>query len=338
MITSTWDEGVAGLVVSWLPGVQNGLGIAIALYNEGYEASGRLPFTFPRCSTAECTKADELASVALGDKIANDAVRVFTDKALIGYRWYHAHERAVSYPFGFGLFAYGSAEVVYSTASARVDMSGVTVTAHLSHSGPRAGRDVPQLYLSFPSSVPGDAASRPEWVLKGFEKVLVRPGAIATASFHMTIRDLSWWDDSPGQSRWVCATGSFRACVGANAVDAISKKGACTAFTVMCPAGTTAAARPALAAKEPNQIAIRRVLRKFVSARSLVARARAPHTILIWIAAALACAFVVLVAALAARRSLRTSAAAATGRSSASSSAHSRLPLWAGEAEEASAD
>ena len=39
MITSTWDSGVSSIVVSWLPGVQNGRGIAMALYNDVYEAT-----------------------------------------------------------------------------------------------------------------------------------------------------------------------------------------------------------------------------------------------------------------------------------------------------------
>merc|ERR1711972_76601 len=113
--------------------------------------------------------------------------------------------------------------------------SGVSVTCELQHTGPRAGHDVPQLYLSFPSSVPGDANSKPEWVLKGFSKQLVRPNETATASFHLTERDLSYWDDAPGRSLWVCARGEFRVCVGANARDAIDpRKGSCTSFLSPC--------------------------------------------------------------------------------------------------------
>jgi len=108
MITNTWDKDVAAMMVSWLPGQQNGRGIAMALYNEGYEASGRLPFTWPLCRTEECTEADERASVALGDQIENNGYYEFKEKALIGYRWYHANSVEVNYPFGFGLFAYGS--------------------------------------------------------------------------------------------------------------------------------------------------------------------------------------------------------------------------------------
>jgi hypothetical protein len=306
----------------------------MALYNEGYEASGRLPFTFPKCSTAECSKDDELASVALGDQIAKDgeeSIRVFTDKALIGYRWYHAHDKPVSYPFGFGLFAYGSAEVRYTSASARVDLSGAHVSVQLSHSGPRAGRDVPQLYLKFPE-VPGDAASRPEWVLKGFQKVLVRPGALATATFDIAVRDLSWWNDAPGQSRWVCPSGTFTACVAANAQEAMSGKGACTSFNAMCPVGPGP-----IAHGEADHLSFVRRVFTFPFARRRVlsvvglfdsagihasASVLQPAVVL-----SVACAFfMAAVAAVALRRRAR--------RSSESNSVHVRLPLWAGETEE----
>merc|ERR1711972_830737 len=113
--------------------------------------------------------------------------------------------------------------------------SGVSVTCELQHGGPRAGHDVPQLYLSFPSSIPGDANSKPEWVLKGFSKKLVRPNEAVTASFDLTERDLSYWDDAPGRSLWVCAQGEFRVCVGANARDAVDPlKGSCTSFLSPC--------------------------------------------------------------------------------------------------------
>merc|ERR1719382_1288654 len=109
----------------------------MALYGESHEATGRLPFTFPKCTTAACSKADELDSVQFGNEIANKQDRVYSEKALIGYRWYHAKGLTVSYPFGFGLFAYGSAEITYSKTMAEVHSSGVEVSSELRHSGPR---------------------------------------------------------------------------------------------------------------------------------------------------------------------------------------------------------
>eukprot|EP00928_Gymnodinium_smaydae_P014372 TRINITY_DN1524_c0_g1_i2.p1 TRINITY_DN1524_c0_g1~~TRINITY_DN1524_c0_g1_i2.p1 ORF type:complete len:892 (-),score=131.80 TRINITY_DN1524_c0_g1_i2:200-2824(-) len=230
MITSTWDSGVAAIVVSWLPGVENGNGIAMALYNHTFSASGRLPHTFPKCRTEACGLNDERASVALGDKIADGSYVVHSEKALIGYRWYHAKQVQVSYPFGFGLFAYGRGSVVYS--SAKVDAKELKVTCSLKASV--SGHEVAQLYLSMPASIPGDAASKPEWVLKGFQKVLLHPSESKEISFSLTERDLSYWDDRSGMSKWVRAAGTFRVCVGPNARDAISKEvGACASFSSM---------------------------------------------------------------------------------------------------------
>jgi len=243
MITSTWEEGVAAILVTWLPGQQNGKGIAMTLYGEKYgaaSASGRLPFTFPKCISKACPMKDELASVALGDRVEDDSVRVFSEKALVGYRWYHAKQMEVSYPFGFGLFAYGTAQVEYSGAVAFPETEGDSVSVSLgvtmSHDGPIEGYEVPQLYLSMPSSVPGSPESKPQWVLKGFQKVLLKPNAPLEVSFELTQRDLSYWDDSPGRSEWVMATGLFEACIGANFRDAIEPgRGSCIEFTIAAP-------------------------------------------------------------------------------------------------------
>jgi len=235
MITSTWDSGVSGLLVSWLPGVVNGDGIARALLNDTYEASGRLPVTFPKCSTEACSLQDERASVALGDEIDSKAYYHHNEKALIGYRWYQRQQREVSYPFGFGLFAYGKSAIEYSRARHRSDSEGGRVHCHLKNTGAFSGRDVPQLYLKLPSSVPGDANSKPDWVLKGFQKVAVPAAAGVDVEFQLTRRDLSYWDDAPGMSKWVCAAGEFIACIGANARDAVLEgQGSCVTFTSPC--------------------------------------------------------------------------------------------------------
>jgi hypothetical protein len=238
MITSTWDSDVSGLLVSWLPGVVNGDGIARALCNETYEASGRLPVTFPKCSTEACTLQDERASVALGDEIASKSYYHHKEKALIGYRWYHAKGLEVSYPFGYGLFAYGKSAVKYSGAwTQAAPESGVSLLVTLQNTGAFSGRDVPQLYLKFPSSIPGDANSKPEWVLKGFQKIRLSAGATVEVAFNLSIRDMSYWDDALGMSKWVCASGHFTACVGANARDAVEpEQGSCVAFESPCMA------------------------------------------------------------------------------------------------------
>ena len=238
MLTAGWDDAVAAILVSWLPGVENGNGIARALFNEGYEASGRLPFTFPKCRTSACSKDDEAASVALGSWLGGDRLYLnFTDKALIGYRHYHARGEQVAFPFGFGLFAYGAAEVAYSAARATTAVGGrtATVTANLANGGGVAGAEVAQMYLGFPPGTPGDAAANPEWRLAGFRKLSLQPGSAQVVTFDLSEQQLSYWDDAPGRSEWACARGTFKVCVGANARDAIDvAKGACTTFELSC--------------------------------------------------------------------------------------------------------
>ena len=69
-------------------------------------------------------------------RIESKEYLTFSERALIGYRWYHAFGREVSYPFGFGLFAYGSAEVLYSGARARSSEDGIAVQCELQQPGP----------------------------------------------------------------------------------------------------------------------------------------------------------------------------------------------------------
>ena len=87
--------------------------------------------------------------------------------------------------------------------------------------------------------IPGPPEARPEWQLKGFRKVAaLAPGAPQRASFVLGPRELSYWDDAPGASQWICAKGTFRACIGPNAIDAVAQGadagGACTTFESPC--------------------------------------------------------------------------------------------------------
>lgn len=73
-------------------------------------------------------------------------------------------------------------------------------------------------------------------MLKGFTKVLVEPKKSVQVMFNLSSRDVSYWDDSKGKSKWVCASGKFTACVGANARDAVlDPKGPnCVEFEPSC--------------------------------------------------------------------------------------------------------
>jgi beta-glucosidase len=132
----------------------------------------------------------------------------YSERLLVGYRWYLAHPAVVpAFAFGFGL-SYSS--FGYSALVVRADRGAAT--AVVTNTGRRAGAEVAQLYLAFPA-----AAGEPVLQLRGFEKVFLAPGAAAAVAFPLGPRALSVWD--PASHRWAEVRGEFGAAVGASVAD-----------------------------------------------------------------------------------------------------------------------
>jgi beta-glucosidase len=66
----------------------------------------------------------------------------------------------------------------------------VVVSVKVKNTGSVGAKAVPQLYLSYPDS----DVDFPVRVLRGFEKVFIKPGETKTVEFEVTRRDLSYWD------------------------------------------------------------------------------------------------------------------------------------------------
>ncbi|PGG98423.1 hypothetical protein AJ79_08862 [Helicocarpus griseus UAMH5409] len=103
----------------------------------------------------------------------------------------------------------------------------VTVRATLTNTGARVGKDVVQLYVSFPDNVidkplrgdgtpvdgNGEPVEFPVRVLRGFKKVEVQPGQAVDVNLSLTRKDLSYWSAVKGN--WVMPVeGRFRVWVG----------------------------------------------------------------------------------------------------------------------------
>lgn len=63
------------------------------------------------------------------------------------------------------------------------------VSISVTNTGPVFGKEVVQLYLTFPVS-----ANSPVRQLRGFEKLSLQPGETKVAEFVVTKRDVSYWD------------------------------------------------------------------------------------------------------------------------------------------------
>ena len=98
----------------------------------------------------------------------------------------------------------------------------LNVTFTLENTGARTGKEVPQLYLSFPSNVVDDSTGEkiefPVRVLRQFDKVELGKGEKRVVTMGLTRKDLSYW--SLGRQNWVMpAQGSFTITVGRSSKD-----------------------------------------------------------------------------------------------------------------------
>ncbi|KAJ0118582.1 glycosyl hydrolase family 3-4 [Diaporthe amygdali] len=172
-------DGVKAVVWAGLGSQESGNALVDILYGST-SPSGKLPYTIAKSAT------DYGTTVAAGDDS-------FPEGLYIDYRHFDQANIVPRYEFGFGLLA--------------------TVTATITNSGSVGGAEVPQLYLTLPSSAP----AAPPKQLRGFTKLLLQPGASSIATFNLRRRDLSYWDVA--SQNWVVPKGTFGVSVGASSRD-----------------------------------------------------------------------------------------------------------------------
>ena len=193
-----WLNKVAAVVEAWYPGQTGGTALAHVLFGDA-NPSGKLPVTFPRSDTQGPAPLTHTTLQYPGD--GNDVH--YDEGLLVGYRWYDATGQHPLFPFGFGL-SYTSFDFSNLVVQAK-GAHNWTVTATVTNTGPRAGAEVPQLYLGFPS-----AAGEPPMQLKGYQRVTLQPGESRQVNFTVTAKSLSIWSDNG----WTVQPGEYRVLVG----------------------------------------------------------------------------------------------------------------------------
>ena len=97
----------------------------------------------------------------------------------------------------------------------------LSVSVDVTNTGDRKGKQVVQVYVSFPRTVDqstGQEIDFPVKVLRGFEKIEIDKGAKQTVRIDLTRRDLSFW--SVGRQDWIMPTdGKIKIWVGASSRD-----------------------------------------------------------------------------------------------------------------------
>jgi beta-glucosidase len=199
-----WIDQVPAALQAWYPGTSGGEAIANLLFGV-VSPSGRLPITYPK-DESQFSRAALAEQDALG-KPSLEAH--YTEGATVGYKWMDAKQLRPLFPFGFGL-TYTTFK--YSDLATRRDGHDLVVSFKVRNAGRRAGKDVPQVYVS---AVAGgwEAPRR----LGGFRKVELKAGANTTVELRVDPRLLAVY--STAGNGWRIAPGTYQVSVGSSAAD-----------------------------------------------------------------------------------------------------------------------
>ncbi len=200
-----WADQVPAILVGWLPGQEAGHALASVLFGD-VNPAGRLPITFARNVEDYPANTPQQYPGVENHVLYSEGLRV-------GYRHFDSRNITPLFPFGHGLsyttFAYSKLRV--SPGSVKLP-GGAKVAVDVKNTGRRAGAEVVQIYLGFPQET-----SEPPWQLKGFQKVVLKPGQSRTLTFTITSEDLSFW--SPGAQNWIVYPGKYQVMAGASSRD-----------------------------------------------------------------------------------------------------------------------
>ena len=203
VLVNRWAEAVPAIVQGWYPGQDDGRVITDVLLGT-VNPSGKLPITFPR------TRAD--AGVATPEQYPGVEGRgAYSEGIFIGYRRFDNENLEPAFAFGHGLSytTFDYSNIKLSRSQIKVGES-LSVEVQIKNSGGREGGEVVQLYLQdLQSSLP-----RPLKELKGFEKVVLRPGQAKVVRIDLDARSMSFYD--PAQKRWTVEPGKFKVLIGSS--------------------------------------------------------------------------------------------------------------------------
>jgi beta-glucosidase len=187
------------ILYAWHPGSEGGNAIADVLFGD-VNPSGKLPMTFPR----------NMGQIPITYQQYNTGRPVQDEKNVVYKSAYIDSPNTPRYAFGHGLsytsFAYSDLRL--SNTSMGQD-GKIVLSFTLANSGPVAGAEVVQLYLRDPVA----SVVRPLKELKGFQRVVLKPGERQTVNFTIDREMLAFYKRT---LEWGAEAGKFEVMVGSS--------------------------------------------------------------------------------------------------------------------------
>lgn len=169
-------SGISALLNMFLPGQNGGTATANLLFGD------KTP-----CGKLAETWVNSYADVPFGAEFSKTVNEVYKESVFVGYRYYQTAQKAVAFPFGFGL-SYTS--FAYENLSLTVEGEKITAACTITNTGPRYGAEVVQLYVGAPKS----AVFKPEKELCAFKKVYLNAGESKRVKLTFSVSDLKYYN------------------------------------------------------------------------------------------------------------------------------------------------
>lgn len=223
------------IVQGWWNGMEGGNALADILFGN-IAPSGKLPFTFPiklEDSPAYATgnfpqraqqEGDLFTNMYRQDLGGNSNARranatpdaLYSEKLLVGYRWFDTKQQPVMYAFGHGLsyveFEYAALKANKSKYKAN---DVIKVTFQLANKGQMEADEVTQLYVRYTDS----QIERPYKELKAFKRVTLNGGESKSVTLEIPVSELSYWDESKSTQGWTLEKGDIELMLGSASDD-----------------------------------------------------------------------------------------------------------------------
>ena len=196
VVETPWLDNCQALLYAALGG-QAGAGAVADALTGRVNPCGKLAETWP------LTYAD-IPSAA--DFATRHKTVEYREGLYIGYRYFTTAEKAVRFPFGYGM-----SYTTFAYSDMAADEQGVSLT--VTNTGSVAGTEIVQLYVAKKNS----ELFRPARELKGFARVTLAPGEKQRITITLDDKVFRFWNVKA--NRWEIEGGEYELLVGASVED-----------------------------------------------------------------------------------------------------------------------
>ena len=196
VVETPWLDNCQALLYAALGGQAGAGAVADALTGK-VNPCGKLAETWP-LAYADIPSAADFAT--------RRKTVEYREGLYIGYRYFTTAEKAVRFPFGYGM-----SYTTFAYSDMAADEQGVSLT--VTNTGSVAGTEIVQLYVSKKNS----ELFRPVRELKGFARVTLAPGEKQRITITLDDKAFRFWNVKA--NRWEIEGGEYELLVGASVED-----------------------------------------------------------------------------------------------------------------------